>query len=368
MKLASYSRRGRLHAGHLVASLFLFAALQASGKDNSAYYSIRDTGHGFSILHSTIQPIFWLDEDRILYRGYEPSGNEVRGADGKTTSKLGVYVLDVRTNRNTRHADLYGYLCYRDGFVRYFARSDPTLQTQVWREGRFGEEKEVIYEGRPKIRGLRISGLTCRDYQAGVYGDYEGLRIPLLDQHGSIEYGRRKGPGSKEELPPRWLSSDGGTQVALPFTTVGISPSWIRYYEFANVYTIGYAPPQQSSSKWSASSQHRIYVLSTAGKVSEISISGGGWGEQRLSAFALTLAGVLVYGGELRRYKDPGTVGIYLVSGGTSRKISSGLLHALGVSPSGCRVAVAMQTYVKSPDPALIRIVELCGGGGNDKR
>lgn len=367
MKPVHYMKRWGLNAICVATMLPLLATLNAHGKDKSIHYSLRDTGHTFSILHSTIQPIFWLDEYRILYRGYEPGSKEIASGQVRSASKLGVYVLDIRTNQVTRHADLFGNLCYRDGFIRYFVRSDPKLQTQVWREGKFGEEKEVIYEGRPNIRGQRISGLTCRDYLGGVYGDYKGRRIPLLDQHGVIEYEQRKEPGSKEELPPRWLSNDGSKQVILPFTAIALSPSWIRYYEFAQVYTIGYLAPKDSSSKWSESSQHSIYLLSPAGKVSVIEVSGGPWSKQRLVTFALTRAGVLVYGGELRRYKDPGTLGIYLVSGNVSRKLSSGLLHGIGVSPGGCRVAVAMQSFLKTPDPALIQIVEVCGGGANVK-
>src|SRR5574342_743242 len=103
----------------LVAILILGAASVALAQGGTTQYLVRDTGHRFATLPSTIKPIFWLDDDRILYSGYEPNVRETRKRDGISVSKLGVYVLDLRSYQLTRRADLYGALCYRDGYIRY---------------------------------------------------------------------------------------------------------------------------------------------------------------------------------------------------------------------------------------------------------
>ena len=360
MTITSGMKLGKSQTIVLVAILILGAASVALAQGGTTQYLVRDTGHRFATLPSTIKPIFWLDDDRILYSGYEPNVRETRKRDGISVSKLGVYVLDLRSYQLTRRADLYGVLCYRDGYIRYLARIDPESKSGVWREGKFGEEKEVILGESAKVRGRRLSSLTCRDYEGGVYGDDSGRRIPLLEQHGVIEYERRRESGSREVLPPLWRSTDGQKQVILPFTASAISPEWIRYYEFAKRYTVGYVAPQGPSTQWPKGAEHRVFLLSPDGIVSEKTISGGPWSKRRLATFVLTKAGLVVYGGELHRHLDPGTVGIYLALGHTSQKLASGLLHGIGVSPSGCRVAVAMQTYAKTPDPATIRIIDLC--------
>ena len=132
----------------VIAVLLSSLVQQVHGQE--AAFSTRDTGRGFSGSPSTIQSIFWLDEDRILYSGYEPNVRQIRKRDGKSVAKLGVYILDLRSNNLTRHADLEGFLCYRDGFIRYFASRDPESKTRIWREGKLGEEKEVVLDGNSK--------------------------------------------------------------------------------------------------------------------------------------------------------------------------------------------------------------------------
>ncbi len=325
-----------------------------------AAFSIRDTGRGFSGLPSTIQQIFWLDDYRILYTGYEPSVREIRRDDGKSVTKRGIYVLDLQSNKLTRHADAEGYLCYRNGFVRYLVTFDRKSRIAVRREGRFGAEKEIVVNMREQPAGHRLNQLTCRDYDASSYATGEARSLPLLDGHGVFEFGQKGMPGRLEISAAKLQLANGTGHVTLPLSGNATYVSLIQYFEFADSYIVGYLAPEGSPKEWPKASVHRIYLLKPAGTVTEILLPVVLGSDRRLSTFALTRAGLFFYGGEIRRYLSPGTAGLYLSDGKRVVKVESGLLHGIGVSPNGCRLAVAMQTYAKTPDPTTIRVVDVC--------
>jgi hypothetical protein len=354
---------------HWIGSVFAVAGVlltsyvaQVHGRE--AAYSIRDTAHRFAGLPSTIQQIFWLDDDRILYTGYEPSVREVRKEDGKSVTKRGIYVLDVRSNKVTRHADAEGFLCYRNGFVRYSVTFDPKSRIAVRREGRFGEEKEIVVDMKEQPTGHLVNPLTCDDYDARGNATERGKRLPLLNDHGVLEYAR-VGPIAGSPMFPARLYRFGGKEpITLGVDGAAVSEARVRYYEFADVYTVGYLPPPGLSTQWPKNAVHYIYLMNPKGDVTEVPISGGAWSDVPVHRFVLSKAGIVLYGGKLRKYLDPGTTGVYLVQGVRTLKLVSGLLSGIGVSPSGCSVAVAMTSYSKSPDPTTIRIIEFCGKEG----
>ena len=341
----------------------LLTSFVAQVHGREAAFSVKDTGYGFAGLPSTIQQIFWLDDDRILYTGYESRVREIRKEDGKSVTKRGIYVLALRSNQLTRHADAEGFLCYRNGFVRYSVMFDPKSRVAVRREGRFGEEKEIVVDMKVQPAGHRLNPITCRDYDASSYKTGEGRSLPLLDGHGVLEFGQKGMPGNMEISAAKLHLANELGNVTLPFSGNAIFVSLIQYFEFADLYIGGYLAPEGPSSKWPKSAVHRIYLLKPDGTVSEIFLPIVQGSERRLSTFALTRAGLIFYGGELRRYLNPGTAGLYLLDGKRVVKIESGLLHGIGVSPDGCKVAAAMQTYAKTPDPTTIRVVDVCTRG-----
>lgn len=338
----------------------LLTSFVAEVHGREAMFSIKDTGHGFAGLPSTIQQIFWLDEDRILYTGYESSVRETRKEDGKSVTKRGIYVLDLRSNKLTRHADAEGFLCYRNGFVRYSVTFDRNSRIAVRREGRFGEEKEIVVDMREQPAGHRLNQLTCRDYDASSYATGEARLLPLLDGHGVFEFGQKGMPGRLEISAAKLQLANGTGHITLPISGNATYVSLIQYFEFANSYIAGYLAPEGPSKKWPKASVHRIYLLKPTGTVTEILLPVVPGSDRRLSTFALTRAGLFFYGGETRRYLSPGTAGLYLSDGKRVAKVVGGLLHGIGVSPRGCKLAVAMQTYAKTPDPTTIRVVDVC--------
>lgn len=352
-------------AGVLTSIVVLVVGSIGDVGGQSLSFSIRDTGRRLAVLHSAMLPIYWLDEGTIIYNGYEPEVTEIRKSDGRTIAKDGVYVLDIERNLLTRHADASGFLCYRDGFVRYLTRYDDSSRVAVIREGKLGDEREFVVDRDAQSKRGRFNPLTCRDYDPHQRGNVSGDFLPLLDGHGVLEFGRR-GPASRSEIYSAKLHlSDGTSQITLPISGDAISRSLIEYYAFANSYIVGYVAPKGPPSEWPKNATHRVYMLKSQGNVSEASIPGGAWSDRRLSTIVLTSAGIVFSGGQIRRYLNPGTAGLYLSNGNRVVKIESGLLHGIGVSPSGCKVAAAMQTYIKTPDPTTIRVVNVCGGGSN---
>ena len=165
-----------------------------------------------------------------------------------------------------------------------------------------------------------------------------------------------------------WRSSDGLKQVTLPFDAIAISSEWIQFYEFAKAYTIGYTAPRGTPTQWPKGAKHHVFLLAPDGEVTDIQIGGGPWSELRIAAFALTKVGIVVYGGALGGYLKPGTAGIYLATSKRQSENSEWPSSRYRCFAKWLQVAVAMQTYAKTPDPTRIRIVELCGGRANGKR
>jgi hypothetical protein len=185
----------------------------------------------------------------------------------------------------------------------------------------------------------------------------------LLDGHGVLEFGR-KGPPGKSEISAATLHfRDAKGRVTLSISGNAIFESLVRYFEFADSYIVGYLAPEGPPSAWPKGAVHRVYLLTPQGRISEHPIPGGPWNQRRLSTILLTQAGLVFYGGEIRRYLNPGTAGIYLTDGKRVVKMASGLLHGIGVSPSGCKVAAAMRSYERTPDPTTIRVFNVCSNG-----
>ena len=355
----------RVIAGALSFFILLIAVCIGEVIAQPPHYWVRDTGHGFAVLPSTIQQIFWLDNDRILYSGYESAIRETRKNDGESVLKRGIYILNIRNNRLNRHADAEGFLCYRNGFVRYLVSFDVQTRVSVRREGKFGEEKESVADMKERPRGQLVNPLTCNDYDATGNATKVGKRLPLLDDHGVLEYARSGPEAGSPMYPARLFARDGSEPITLPLSGAAVSAERVRYYEFADTYTVGYQPPKGPSTQWPKNAVHFIYLMNPKGDVTEVPISGGAWSDIPVHRFVLSKAGIVLYGGKLRKYLDPGTTGVYLVQGVRTVKLVSGLLRGIGVSPSGCSVAVAMTSYSKVPDPTTIRIIEFCGKEGS---
>lgn len=364
MKTIPGTKFGKTRLFGLLGIFALAVAHGAPAQESFITPSIKETGHRFAGLPSTIQPIFWLDDYRILYTGWEPNIKTIRKEDGRTVTKVGIYVLDLRSNQAKRHSDAEGFLCYRDGYVRYTVTYDPKTRIAVRREGKFGEEKELLVDMKQQPAGYRVNPLTCREYDARGNAADRGRRLPLLDGHGVLEFSRLMSPAPGSPMhPARLFRGMDSEPITLAVNGAAVSESRVRFYEFANAYTVGYVPPAGFWWNWPKNAVHRVFLLSPDGKVTEIQMSGGDWSDVPVTRFVLTTAGVVVYAGKLGKNRDPGTTGIYLVQGNRTVKVASGLLIGIGVSPNGCMVAAAMQTYRKIPDPTMIRIVDLCAEG-----
>lgn len=319
-----------------------------------------DTGHRFAGLPSTVQPIFWLDDDMILYTGWEYA-SENGEQRGKKAIRRGIYVLDVRTNKARRHADAEGVLCYRSGYVRYTVKYDSKSRISIRREGTFGQEKEIVADMKQQP-GQGLNPLTCRYFDATGSATLRGKRIPLLDGHGVLEFSRvtDSKPGSPVHSA-RLFPASGKESIVLAINGAHVSESHIRYYEFADLYMIGYRAPPGLVSDWPMDAAHLVYLLRPSGVISEMTLPGGPWSKRRLSTIVLTRAGLVFHGGEIRRWLDPGTAGLYASNGTNVTKLISGQLSGIGVSPDGCRVAVGMNSFTKTGDPTSLRVVDVCG-------
>src|SRR5205085_1637487 len=73
----------------------------------------------------TYAPIYWLDNVRVLFAGYEVTGRDEKEA--KTYSPPGLYIWDTASGKYERHAALQSPIwafCFNDGFVLYSVDGD----------------------------------------------------------------------------------------------------------------------------------------------------------------------------------------------------------------------------------------------------
>ena len=316
------------------------------------------------MLHSAVLPIFWLDDNRLLYEGYEPNLKWVRKGDGKEVVKKGVYVLDLLRDKHVRHADAEGFLCYRDGFVRYLLSYDGNSRVAIVREGKFGEERDVVHDRKAQSPSISLNPLTCLDYDRREISRISDYSAPLLPRHGVLEFGRRDRDKTIEYYPARVHPPQPGEPSTLPIDGQAIGGRQIAYFEFSDTYIVGYrAPSFAPRNQWPNGASHYVYTLIPPKEVQEIRIPGGPWSDQiPLRHFSLTSVGIVFAGGTIKGRPGQENVGLYLVRNSNVIKIASGLLNGVGVSPSGCKLAVAMQTLLKSPDPSIIRVFDFCIG------
>jgi len=327
-------------------------------------YQIVDSG--FWVADVDNEAFVWLDDRRIAFIS---SRSFRHNAD---TSQHTLVIWNVGEQPRLFRERVTGLRCFDNKELGYWRFNK--LQPAEGFKGGLG--KELPWDNlackryrRNFITPLLGRGCECLDGSNEPWVTRNA--IPLQPGHGWIDLGADWQPVAPlGNLPVTYHTSTGGA-VSMPFK----SREWISisFHPFRNAYFIEgqYFNPQTKGGviPWPKNLPRYAWWLEPDGKVTEVVIppamqnKRGYWDE--LVPTKLGIA-TMSRGGEKSDH-DPGEQGVYLINGGHVEKILDGTVDRMGVSPNGCRLAVA-----NAPNNAIdhlgeydkqfrtMKVIELC--------
>jgi len=308
-----------------------------------------------------MSPIYWLDNDRVLFPGY---ANEKRvGPDGKETwAPPGIFIWDTKSNTYVRHADLqrgHWFICFNKGFLGYSTDGDMQGEQKVIKAGMLGLEKElsrsVPWKLHPELD-------QCDDPVAEIRPDHRGTPIVhLRPQDGYIYVGRigELGRFRNPDDPVKLYRPGQEAPVTLSILAKEMSAK-LSYSEYAGKYTIipdtwKERDVHSSINRWPQGHPFPIYLLAPDGKLETLEIPSGTWFPEMVF---LTRKG-LFWVSNSAPSANSKQAGGWLLQDGKVTKLFEHLVDGAGVSPDGCKIAYANNDF--NPKTAeFVQVIELC--------
>jgi hypothetical protein len=322
-------------------------------------YSIQDTG-----LHAdrTSSELVWLDNNHLRFYGYqagEPQGPEFHGVPRLIGADY--YIWDRDANRVVTDPSLEGAkrICVQ-GDVLTFLTPSPTDETKrlvVTRE----KGQETV---RPLVNPEWFNRFSCRYYEHKPQWDRGHASLPLLEGHGSLFF-----KDSRENNPILFFFPNNETGVPLKIGTRQVWHNLVKYAPFKDAYLLSpivYIDPETGKEEpvgqWPKGKPVQVWWLTPDGKVTTENIPymplmrGGSRG------FLPSREGIFIYSHKLDDIGKPGDAGGYLAQGDSVKKLITGLLENVSVSPDGCHVAFLHDPYTAEPfyKRVHVKILSLC--------
>ena len=370
-------RRLRLVA----TSLALLVTMVLAGCDGGGPFGLFGTKSPWPVTESRLaygtrfegDPIYWLDNDRVLIPGYErhadvPVGKEAPG----TFTSLGLYVWDTRTNSTTRHSDLSQHysLCYNDGFITY-TTSDENGRKRHQSEGVFGKELPLPVDARPSYDFQPAYARCPRiDPDKRLRPEHVGRHVPawfLKEEHGYLSTGNSMEPGSgitpkvQDDTVKLYRPSQ-AESVALPILVKEMGGlSTLTYSPFLGRYAI--APGtwktrdmRSSIGTWPHGSPMPVYLLSPDGTTDVMEVPYGSWLPPHMAV--PTKQGLFIASSNAPSTNSK-QAGGWLLKDGRMIKLFDHLVDAAGVSLDGCKIAYANNDF-NPKTTEYVRVIHLC--------
>ncbi len=370
-------RRLRLVA----TSLALLVTMVLAGCDGGGPFGLFGTKSPWPVTESRLaygtrfegDPIYWLDNDRVLIPGYErhadvPVGKEAPG----TFTSLGLYVWDTRTNSTTRHSDLSQHysLCYNDGFITY-TTSDENGRKRHQSEGVFGKELPLPVDARPSFDAQPAYSMCPRiDPEKRLRPEHVGRHVParfLKEEDGYLSAGESREPGSpipRERLNDtvKLYRPDGSEPVSLPIISKEVFfGTKLTYSQFAQRYvlvphTSRNGSPNSDSVVWPDKQPMPVYLISPIGDVQTMSVPYGTWVPPHMAV--PTKQGLFIASSNAPSTNSK-QAGGWLLKDGRMIKLFDHLVDAAGVSLDGCKIAYANNDF-NPKTTEYVRVIHLC--------
>ena len=372
--------------------------------EKKATYPIRSSGY-FAIVGSAPVPshLVWLDNERVLFAGDGPTSVFPVGKDNNfkmsTTEKpklarQALQVWNVRTGSIEKFGDINSQVCSRDGNLIYWIHQTETEWIRVRRP--VGSKTELEIERR-KVSGYELmhpnwlNQFTCEAFEkSGDARIPQGHSvIPLRPEHGILDRGPTSGfgkaeielrrsnqvkllpPGTRPGIPLAYSAN--GQKVPIEFEDVDqdVYGRRVQYAEFANTYVFGgrevVIKPDgtkiRPTGDWLRKYPGYLFLLKPSGEVEKRDIPAT-MTEYGIFSYYLTQKGIFGFShgpnaSGFGRSEARAGYGLLLADGVVTR-VFLGNTYSVGVSPDGCKVAVAIARGAPGFHPLEVKYIDLC--------
>ncbi|ULA65540.1 MAG: conserved exported protein of unknown function [Nitrospira sp.] len=310
----------------------------------------------------------WLNNNQIIFVGYAPdSANPPKQVGLAWEIPQAVYVWDLEKGKAVRDPSWDGTnsWCASGEFRSFHRLRSGTETTYELVEGKIGEER---------VQPLPVkwfNPISCRHYDIDLpYWRHEGKKtrsIPLLEEHGYLDFGLPSRADPSKASPVLLYPSDQKNPKQLPFTGEQVR-FHVAYFEFAGVYLLeGHIKTTYATDIWLLKSDGTV--------VKALEPKGEQWEKLGWGQYNLTKKGLFAAGGS-GPYDQVGTTGGYLFQRGKPARLIAGLTRNISVSPDGCKVAfvhslhsLAEADSVKAlregkPGAETLKMIDFCAGKG----
>ena len=360
---------------------------------HAGYYSRRGTAIPFGIV--------WLDNDVAIFPGLSPNalatsghGNnfELKWSENVARQELSLFEWNTRTGAISRRAATISDPCLADGDLTYLTRREGARIYRI--EESAGGSKTATAESAaaPRIGTLitqRVSRYTCKTQDASrdsrVPRDHR--IIALRPRDGYLD----RGPHFFRERPPEeprfhvthyppgagkgfplWYRPDGKT-VPLEDEDIALDPygGATQYSAHLNAYLLngreiyfrGDGSKGRRAGKWYASNKSYVFLLSKEEKLTRIDIPKE-MARHNVIAYFSTRKGIFGFshGPNASGFgaSEKGAGYGLLLDGERVEKILIGNIYGIGISPNGCKIAVAIARGAPVIQPVEIKSVDVC--------
>lgn len=329
----------------------------------AATYPVVDAGYRLA-RHGKL---YWLDNNRVLFYGGSAKQDSQRaGKVGGNSGTGGTYVWNLTTGM-LEHLSEWEITCYHPDYATWsLVRSEKNIFRS--KAGKFGQETELPREeltAQQRMDRVR-SDITCKTHLRSELAPPAplGRRIIVLREgdgyldsgpEGTIERGeeiRVHGPGHIALFRPGAASA-----INLPMT-LEQGPGSPIYSEYGGTYVTRPRPKGSNPgrvSSWPRGMPFTVYSFKATGETTEIILPYGEWGD--IAWIQPTRAGWIFSGNGEQRPKS----GLYIFGVSQVRRLDTGQVFEIAVSPNGCRAAVGIQNrHLEMGTPINLKTIDLC--------
>lgn len=345
--------------------LFLLVSPQLAASAERSSFVLKDSGFQASSQHR----IYWLDNDRVIFTGYEINLNKI-DKQGRYGREQNIYIWDTREHHRTVYVKNASLACYFRGYIRYSILEGPS------KKGPMGQERTYLdlhysketWEGEPPEweEGVNVHPIMCKSYRSRGIGF-----VDLLPEHGYLDYRRPSeySPGGK--VPTAWHRADGIDGIKLPLLVHAyLNSSAVRYEPFLNGYVLETTNSVESTEMSSSikGGIFSIWLFLSDGKISELAMPRRDWMGGGSRSFYPARSGVFSWTHIRGRHKElPGDAGAYWIHGDRVEKVISEEIgpDSIRVSPDGCKIAFVSEPYEKRRPyvtNSSLHVLEVCKG------
>jgi len=299
------------------------------------------------------QPI-WLDNTRVLFSSQGSVRD--RNANNEAQSQAGLYIWDIERQTVTKESrfQYLSHLCVNGRFMSYTPLTD---------EKKLGKRQVFIDDQQVDIPDTHwFNPVSCRVSATKpewvVARDQGRAIVPLLEDHGYIDFGISGTASAVEEFPLQYYRPGDTQPIPLELKSRYVrSPA--KYLPFLDAYALHSTSGHNSA--------RPLWLLHPNGTVEQVfSPEGKAWAEQSFSWEVLTARGI-IFGKVTHRGSEVKDSGLYLWQNRLLNQLMSGVFSlAVAVSPDGCKLA-GIKKQLKRPLPEdgfyRLNIIKLCPGG-----